>query len=86
MNTGKLRWKLFLQGYRQRIGNRVDMLLHHLPRLRLVAVIFFVQFVDELNMISPMGSEQTSDDVLWEIAIDPIEEVGDLVGIQGIVG
>ena len=86
MKTRKLAWKLLLQRCRQRIGNNIDMLLHHLPRFCLVTIIFLVQLVDEFNMVSPMSSEQISDSVLRKIAIDPTEECGDLVGIRGIVG
>ena len=86
MTTWKLGWKLFLQCCRQRIGYRINMLLHHLPRFCLVTIIFLVQLVDEFNMVSPVSSEQTSHSVLRKIAIDPIEECGDLVGIRSIVG
>ena len=84
MNAWELGGKLAFECCRQRISDRIDMLLHDLPGFGFVAVILLLQLVDKLSMMSTMSSEQTAESLLLEIAIDGTEECSEGVGIRGV--
>ena len=86
MNTWELGGKLSFECCRQRISDRIDMLLHDLPGFGLMAVILLLQLLNKFNMVRPKSCKQISDSVLWEVAIDPAEECSDLIGIRGVLG
>ncbi len=55
--------KLFRQGSRQRIGNHIDMMLHHRPGFFFAGVIFVLELGNLSHMMVNIRGKQTSDRV-----------------------
>lgn len=82
----ELRWKLFCQRVRHRVGDHIHVVLHRIPGLGLVVVASGAQLFDLLDMVPAMCQQHSAHGIERQIRIGLAEENGDLLGVGDHAG
>ena len=82
VGLAEFRWELFGDSACQGVGNRVHMLLHCGPGLRLFSILFVMQLLDLLHVVAAVSQQQRTQCGDRKIGVGPTQENGDLFCIS----